>query len=263
MDILKKIVDAKEAGIPIIIATVVDAKGSTPREIGAKMIVRQNGQVVGTIGGGAIEKTAVDEALKLFQSGEAKTVHYNLGDLRMQCGGKMSIFFEPIFPNPQLFIFGAGHVGQALSKIADMLNYRVTIIDDRPEFANNERFPRARPIIVEEYSKAFDALELDEKSHIVIVTYKHLNDEVVLQNCINQPFKYIGMIGSRSKVKKALTALKKQGITDEVVRKIHAPIGLNIGANTPEEIAVAIAAEMIAVRNGADISSLSMRSVND
>jgi len=263
MDILEKIVDSKKAGKPLVVATVVDAKGSTPREIGAKMIIRQNGAIAGTVGGGAIEKAVVDEALTLFKSGEAKIMHYDLGDLHMQCGGKMSVFFEPVLPNPQLFIFGAGHIGRALSTIAAILNYRITVIDNRPEFANNERFPAAQNIIVENYSKSLDALHFDQNSYIVIVTHKHLHDEVVLQNCIDHPFKYLGMIGSRSKVQKALAQLKERNVADAVIRQIHAPIGLNIGANTPEEIAVAIIAEMTAVRNGADISSLSMRGVND
>ena len=263
MDIYESIVSMKRSATPFVIATVVDAKGSTPRETGAKMLVRQDGNVEGTIGGGAIEKAVVDEALKLFNSGEAKTIAYDLGDLKMQCGGKMTVFLEPVIPSPQLIIFGAGHIGYALDKIADMLGFRICVVDNRVEFANKARFPNAHGIFATEHIDAFTELYFDQDTFIVIVTHKHLHDEAVLQRCVQQPFAYLGMIGSKTKVKKILTALKDKGINSDIINRVHTPIGLDIGAKTPEEIALAIAAEMVAIRSGKTSSPLSLKISHD
>jgi xanthine dehydrogenase accessory factor len=263
MGIYESIVEMKQSGAPFVVATVVDAKGSTPRETGAKMIVKKDGIVEGTIGGGAIEKAVVDEALKRMDSGEAITINYDLGDLKMQCGGKMTVFLEPIIPMPQLLVFGAGHIAHSLNKIANMIGFRVGIIDNRIEFANAERFSNANIIIAKEYEDAFSELRFDKNIFIVIVTHKHLHDEAVLQRCVQQPFAYLGMIGSKMKVKKALDRLIEYGIDSQLIKRIHTPIGLDIGAQTPEEISIAIAAEMIAIRSGAETSPSSLTISND
>ena len=259
MDVFEKVIDAKNSGIPLILATVIDVKGSAPREIGAKMIIWQDGKTEGTIGGGAIEKAVIDEAKKLYDHPEAKIFNYDLTELKMQCGGNMVVFLEPIIPKPQLFIFGGGHIGLALAKIGEMLNYSLTIIDDRPEFANAERFPAAHALVAQPYAEAFKKLNFTHDTYIVIVTYKHLHDQEIIEFCATRPFKYLGMIGSKTKVTKSLKTLKEKGVSPETIGRIHSPIGLNIGANTPEEIAVAIAAEMIAVRNGVNITELAMK----
>ncbi len=263
MDIYDSIAELKKSGEGFVVATVVEAKGSTPRDAGAKMLIRKNGSVLGSIGGGAIEKIIIEEALKLFSAPKATTLHYNLGELKMQCGGKMTLFLEPVIPSPQLLIFGAGHIGFALAQVADILGYRIVVIDNRPEFAVHERFPMAQQIIAGDYMQAFESLQFDDTSHIVIVTHKHLHDEAILQKCVDQPFCYLGMIGSRTKVQKALAALKENRVDPQTIKRIHSPIGLAIGAQTPEEIAVAVAAEMIAIRRGADVSTLSMRVSHD
>ncbi len=258
MDILEKVVNAKKSGTPLVLLSVIDVKGSSPREIGAKMILWQNGTTDGTIGGGAIEKAALEEARGVFETGEAKVCHFDLSELKMQCGGRMSVFMEPILPGPQLIIFGAGHIGLALSKIAEMLNFSVTIIDDRPEFATTERFPAAQSVICKNYTDSFAGLNFHQ-AYIVIVTYKHVHDQDILEECVKHPFAYLGMIGSKTKVAKSFNIIREKGISEEIIGNIHSPIGLDIGANTPEEIAVAIAAEMIAIRNGANVSSLSLK----
>ena len=182
-----------------------------------------------------------------------------MSDLKMQCGGKMTVFLEPIVSRPPLFIFGAGHIGLALSKIGDMLGFSITVVDNRPEFANRERFPDVHRVIAKDYIEALGGLNFSPDACIVIVTYKHLHDQAILEQCVQKPFRYLGMIGSKSKVVKSLKSLKDKGVNKALLSRIHSPIGLNIGAQTPEEIAVAIAAEIIGVRSGADISSLQMK----
>ena len=208
MDIFDKVAAAKKRGLALVLISVIDAQGSSPREIGAKMILWRDGTIDGTIGGGAIEKAALDHAKTVFETGEAKVYHYDLTELKMQCGGKMSIFIEPILPGPQLLIFGAGHIGLALAQISDLLNFNVTVVDDRPEFANNDRFPAAR-VVCKEYMASFDDLNFAD-AHIVIVTYKHLHDQEILEECVKHPFSYLGMIGSKAKVAAAFKTLKEK-----------------------------------------------------
>jgi len=250
MDIFDKVAKAKNSGIPLVLATIIDVKGSAPREIGAKMIIWQDGQIDGTVGGGAIEKCVIEKSADLFNSGKATVMDYNLTDLKMQCGGNMTLFLEPIIPKPQLVIFGAGHIGLALAKCADLLDFSLTIVDDRADFAAATRFPSAQAIVCAPYSEAFSQIHFTNDTFAVIVTYKHLHDQEILEHCVKHPFRYLGMIGSKTKVTKAFSLLQEKGVPKEVIAQIKSPIGLDIGANTPEEIAIAIAAEMIAVRNG-------------
>ncbi len=259
MDIFEKLVQARKENRSFVLATVIDVKGSTPRDIGAKMLIFQDGKTEGTIGGGAIEKKVVDESSVLFSTGKSQVVDYDLDDLNMQCGGKMSLFLEPVIANPSLLIFGAGHIGLSLATMADMLNFDVTVIDNRPEFANQERFPTARQILNKDYSQALTELSFDENSYIVIVTYKHLHDQEILEYCINQPFSYLGMIGSKTKVKQSFQKLAERGVSQERINRINSPVGLNINAQTPEEISIAILAEIIGIRNGADLTAQQMK----
>lgn len=251
MSIYNKILKIQRSGKSAVLATVVKSIGSAPRKEGAKMLVHADGSIDGTIGGGAVEKAVIEEALKIMGSSQTRLLDYDLGkDLAMSCGGKMSIFLESLAPQPQLFIFGAGHIGRALTKIARMLNFQVTVIDNRPEFANSERLPEASTIIADDYGNALNKIEFPPDSYIVLVTHRHAHDQMILEHCVNLPFKYLGMIGSRNKVKKAFDLLREKGVPEETISRIHSPIGLDIGADTPEEIAVAIAGELIGVRSG-------------
>jgi xanthine dehydrogenase accessory factor len=154
MDIFEEIIAAKKANAPVVLATVVESLGSAPREEGARMLVKKDGSTVGTIGGGAVEKKVVDEALAMMSAAAPKLVKYELKDIGMSCGGGMSVFLEPLRPAPQLIIFGAGHIGSALSQIGKMLDFNVTVIDNRPDFANAERLPWADTVLAEDYGKA-------------------------------------------------------------------------------------------------------------
>ena len=251
MDIYKEIVNAGDSSQPLVLATVIEAIGSAPRHEGTKMLIKPDGIIIGTIGGGAIEKAILEEAQQLFKNPGTKFLHYDLvEDLSMACGGKMSLFLEVINPPQSLFIFGAGHIGSILTKIGKLLSFRVTVIDNRLEFANENILPQADKIIQMDYTKALKNISFTADSYIVIVTHRHIHDQEILEYCVQQPHKYIGMISSKSKASKALARLREIGIKEKKIQAIHAPIGLNIGADTPGEIAVAIAAELIAIRSG-------------
>lgn len=162
----------------------------------------------------------------------------------------MTVFLEPLIPQPQLLIFGAGHIGTALTKMGKMLGFQITVIDNRPEFANKDRLPEADIVIAIEYEQSFEKLSFTPETYIVLVTHRHAHDQEILEHCIQHPFKYLGMIGSKTKVKKAFDILRDKGISQDIIDKIHSPIGLDIGADTPEELAIAIFGEIIGIRTG-------------
>ena len=258
MDIFEEIAVIKNAGTPAVLATVIESLGSSPGKPGARMLVKADSSIAGTIGGGAIEKIIIDEAMNLMNGTESKFLHYKLEQLGMSCGGDMSVFLEPLERAPELIIFGAGHIGTALSKIAKMLGFTTTVVDNRPEFANKERLPLADRVIADDYKKALQDLSFSDTTYIVILTHRHTHDFEILDYCAKQTFYYLGMIGSRKKVAKAFTQLKDKGTDGKTLERIHAPIGIEIGAEKPEEIAVSIAAELVAIRSGTKIPSLKL-----
>ena len=232
------------------LATVVSKKGSTPARVGFKMIVLSNGDIIGTVGGGSIESDVRDMAMNVMKSRTPFLASFNLNDENSICGGAMEVFIEPIAPFEKLFIFGAGHVGQVLCKMSVMVGFDVIIIDDREEYANNERMQGANQIVVSDFEKSFQQLEIDDSSFVVIMTRNHAFDEVVLGLACQTKARYIGMIGSKKKVKGVFDNLRQKGISEEKLSVVHSPIGLDIGSETPAEIAVSILAEMIQIRHG-------------
>jgi xanthine dehydrogenase accessory factor len=258
MDIFEEIVAAKKANVPVVLATVIESLGSAPREEGARMLIKSDGTIIGTIGGGAIEKVIADQAMKLMNTTSPTLVRYDLKDVGMTCGGAMSIFLEPLHPAPRLIIFGAGHIGTALAQIGKMLDFTVVVVDNRPEFASRERLPWADTVIAEDYRNALQNLLPIDNAYVIIVTHKHVHDFEVLEQCVQNPFHYLGMIGSTTKVTKAFQQLREKGVSEVVIERIHAPIGIDIGANTPAEIALSIAAELVAVRSGTKISGMQL-----
>jgi len=256
MDIFEEIIAAKNSGTPSVLATVVESLGSAPGKPCARMLIKDGGSTVGTIGGGAIEKKIADEAMPLMNGTEPKLSKHNLEELGMSCGGSMSIFLEPLNSAPDLIIFGAGHIGTALSKIGKMLGFKTIVVDNRPEFADKGKLPWADRIIANDYHKALQDCVFSDTTYLVILTHRHLYDFEVLEYCARQPFCYLGMIGSRTKVEKAFQQLREKGIADQTLERIYAPIGINIGAKTPEEIAVAITAELVAARSRTEITGL-------
>jgi xanthine dehydrogenase accessory factor len=258
MDIFEEIVALKKAGTPAVLATVVEALGSSPGKTSARMLIKADGSIMGTIGGGAIEKKMIDEAMTIMNGTESKLLKYSLEELGMACGGDMTVFLEPLERAPELIIFGAGHIGTVLSKLGKTLSFTTTVVDNRSEFANKERLPWADRIIADDYPKTLKELIFSHTTYLVIVTHRHAHDLEILDHCAKQPFRYLGMIGSRKKVTGSFQQLRERGIDEAILKRIHAPTGIAIGAKTPEEIAVSIAAELVAIRSGTEISSLKL-----
>ena len=256
-DIFQEIVRIRSEGQGAVLATVISAKGSTPRETGAKMLIRSDGNVLGSIGGGSLEAQVCKEALKVMGKSKSMLLRFDLSGKEvaedgMICGGNMEVFVEPILPEPCLLIFGGGHISLYLAKLGKMVGFKVVVIDDRSEFANRERFPEADEVIAQDFQLAFPQLTTNKASYIAIVTRGHLQDETVLEWAVKTEAAYIGMIGSRKKNQTVFSHLRAKGIPEKRLKEVHAPIGLNIDAKTPEEIAVSIIAEIIKVRRQGD-----------
>ncbi len=253
-DIYEAIAGLRRRGEKAVLATIVSTRGSAPRKESSKMLVLANGKIIGTVGGGSIEHQVYKEALKLIEGNESRLAHFELTNANatkegMICGGIVDVFLEPIKPLPALIIFGGGHISFFLARIGKMVDFHVTVIDDRPEFANTERFPEADATIAEDITSVTKRLVINSSSYIVIVTRGHQKDTQVLQWAVTTPAAYIGMIGSKRKIHTSFEYLKTLGITQEQLDRVHSPIGLSIGAETPEEIAVAIMAEIIQIRH--------------
>ncbi len=260
MDIYKEILDLQASQTPAALITVINCSGSTPRKVGSKMLVKSDGSIVGTIGGGAVEKQVIEDALDVLSTRTAKRAKYNLTyDLGMCCGGAMEVFIEPIVAKSNLIVFGAGHTGAAICRLGKFLDFHVTVVDERPEFANQERLPEADKILAKFHKNAFKELTFDKNCYIIIVTHDHQYDQEILNYCARQEWAYLGVIGSVRKAAKAFERLRAQGIEEDIIQKIHSPMGLQIGAQTPEEIAVSLFAEIISIKNGVSTTVPSMK----
>ena len=247
--------DALTRGETVALVTIVRAQGSTPQRVGSKMLVYADGRTVGTIGGGCYEHDAFGKAREAIVSGTPSLVRYELSDDLAEesgliCGGQMEVYIEPLAAAPRLYVIGAGHVGWHLARLAQETGFRIHVLDDREKFANAERFPGAAEIVVDHIEEWLQAAELPPESYVAIVTRGHQHDLSALRVLVRRPLRYLGMIGSRAKVSRVYDALLAEGISAEALKTVHAPIGLNLGAVTPSEIAVSILAEMIAVRHG-------------
>ena len=252
LEIYQELANIAASGERAALATVISSRGSVPRKAGTKMIIKGDGTLVGSIGGGNVEQAVQEKALAVMKSGEAQMVHFDLTgegeEAWMICGGQLDVFLEPILPAETLYLFGAGHLSQSTAAMAKMLGLRVVVIDPRSEYNNNDRFPGADSMVVEEYGNAFSKLNVDDNSYIVIYTPGHVSDEKCLQFAVGTAARYVGMIGSKKKVKEIKERLRKKGVSQQQLDEIHAPIGLEINAQTPEEIAISILAEITKVR---------------
>ena len=253
MDIYTEIVKLRQEGRRGAVATIVNVHGSIPSFKTAKMLVRDDGSIMGTIGGGCVEAEVWQAAREVMESEKPRTLTFNLNqdpkyDTGLVCGGTLDIFVEPILPPASVYIFGAGHVSVNLYKVAKSAGFDVTVVDDRASYANRERFPEAKEVIAEDFERAMARLMPNESSYVVIVTRGHRDDLRVLRWAVQTSARYIGMIGSKRKTITIFRELTEAGIPAQLFERVHAPVGLDIGAVTPEEIAVAITAELIAVR---------------
>ena len=257
VDLYEEIVKLRQQGRRGALATITNVRGSIPSFNTAKMLVRDDGSIFGTIGGGCVEADVWQAAREVMESERPRTLTFNLNqdpkyDTGLVCGGTLDIFVEPVLPVPVLYLFGAGHVAAAVYKVARIAGFEVTVVDDRESYANRERFPDAHDVIAEDFEQAMARLSPNESSYMVIVTRGHRDDMRVLRWAVGTPARYIGMIGSRRKTIAIFKELEKEGFSATQFERVNAPVGLEIGAVTPEEIGVAIVAEMIAFRRHAE-----------
>jgi xanthine dehydrogenase accessory factor len=267
-EVFAAVADALARGEAAALVTIVSTTGSTPQRVGAKMLVFGDGRMIGTIGGGCYENDAFWKAREAITARKPQLVHYELSDDFAQetglvCGGQMDVYIEPIEPSPELYVIGAGHVGTELATLAHTVGFEVHVVDDREKFASRDRFPDVAAVVAEDIPTWIARTELPPHSYVVIVTRGHTNDLEALRALAPRDLRYLGLIGSRAKVARIYEALQQDGVPGEFLKRVHAPIGLDIGAVTPQEIAVSILAELIAVKHGKltgrDTENLSMQ----
>src|ERR1051325_16119 len=240
-EVFAAVADALDRGEPAALVTIVSTTGSTPQRVGAKMLVFGDGRIVGTIGGGCYENDAFWKAREAIKTRRPELVHYELSDDFAQetgliCGGQMDVYIEPIEPSPELYIVGAGHVGFHLARLAHEVGFSVHVADDREKFANDARFPPAAEIVVDDIPAWIARTKLPAHAYVVIVTRGHTNDLEALRALAPREFRYLGLIGSRAKVARIYDELTAHGTSPDQLKHVHAPIGLDIGAVTPQEI---------------------------
>jgi xanthine dehydrogenase accessory factor len=247
---IQRLIDQEEPGV---LALVIRSLGSAPGKVGSKSIILPDGSIQGTVGGGVVEARVIADSLNALEDGRGpRTVHYKLDELGMSCGGEMSVYLEPLEPPRRVIIYGGGHVGAALAQVLKTLGCRVAVVDEREEWANKDRFPDADELINRPFAEQLTVQPPGPKDHVIIVTRGHEQDQLVLEGVIKRRPAYLGMIGSKKKAATAREKLKEKKISDELIRTLRSPMGLDIGAVTPEEIAISIAAELITVwRRGA------------
>ena len=237
------------------LASVVESRGFTPRKPGAHMLVAEDGATCGTIGGGAIEQRVLEEARALLAGGGVSLVRKHLTqELGMCCGGEMAVFLEVIERAPRLFLFGAGYIARALAGLATGCGFDVTVVDGRDEWALPERFPDCR-LVAQAPEGFLRALTTTPADYAVVVTHDHALDQRLVQELLRRPLKFVGMIGSVPKQRKFALRLRARGFSDEQIARLRTPLGMPIGADTPEEIAVSAMGELIAVRRGAPVTA--------
>ena len=259
MDLFEEIVKMRRAGQRGALATIVHTNGSIPSYESSRMLVREDGSIAGTIGGGCVEADVWAAAKEVMQKEAPRKMVFNLNneasyDNGLICGGTLEVFVEPILPQPAVILFGGGHISTALAKAASAAGFSVSVVDDRETFANAERFPMAQEIFAS-YEDAYEKIQPNASTYLVIVTRGHRDDMRVLAWAVRTDARYVGMIGSKRKVLSVYKALEAEGFSPEEFDRVYAPMGLEIGALSPEEIAISIVAELIAVRRNAETAA--------
>jgi len=243
LNIYQEVVRMRQKGGSAILTTLVSVDGAYSKGEEAKVLIKTSGEKIGSLLGGIeLEKKVLRKSETLFKEKKPKVLVLNYGNREMQ------ILLEPIFSEPTVYIFGAGHISEQVAPLAKKVHFKVVVLDDREMFANKERFPVADEVIVLEFERCFDQLNIDDSSYIVIVTRGHLYDGFVLEQAVKSNARYIGMIGSKKKIQTLYQNLIEKGIDKETLGRVHAPIGIDINSETPEEIAISIIAELIKVR---------------
>jgi len=262
-DVFSEIVKLRKEGRKGALATIVQVQGSIPSYECSKILIRDDGSIVGTVGGGCVEADVWSAAQDVMREEKPRRLHFNLNanpeyDTGLVCGGSLDIFVEPILATPTLYLFGGGHVSLSVAKVAGLAGFEIVVSDDREAFANKERFPAAVATHAGPWEEIFPKIAANDLSYIVIATRGHKGDLDCLRWSVSTQARYIGMVGSKRKLAEFFRILTAEGVSTERLEQVHSPVGLDIGALTPEEIAVAIVAEMIAVRRKVSSSAASL-----
>ncbi len=256
-DLFDEIARLRREGAPAALATVVATRGSTPGRAAMKMLVRADGSTLGTVGGGSMEEEVRRLGMATLADETCRRGSYELSteavdDSELICGGTVEVFVEPL-TLATCYLFGAGHLATAIARVAAVAGFRVVVADDRASHANAQRFPDAAEVLAQPFPELFEVLgpRLGPAAYCVVVTRSHRLDEDCAEACLRSPARYVGMIGSKGKVGRCRDELARRGLDAGTIARLHAPIGLEIEAESHGEIAVAIVAQMIAVRRGA------------
>lgn len=262
-ELARALVEAQEQGLETAVCMVIQSTGSTPREQGSKMLVYKDGHISGTVGGGEMEKRVIEEALASLVDGKTRLLHYDLVDPARGdpgvCGGEVDVYVEPVLPKPRLLIVGAGHVGKALAHLAKSLDFRVLVSDDRPEYCNPQEVPDGDEFYPMTMDELVRQVPIDPRTYVALVTRNMQVDVSALPLILQSHAAYVGVIGSRRRWALTRKALEEAGVSEEDLNMVHSPIGLSIGAETPQEIAVSIMAEIIGVKSGIKADAVSMK----
>jgi xanthine dehydrogenase accessory factor len=262
MEIYEELLRLKKEGRSSALATIVQCAGSAPQKTGSKMLIRDDGSIVGTLGGGCLEAEVVQAALMAIRDEQSVTLPFDLTEKQggLVCGGRVSVFIEPVIPDPTLVILGAGHVGKALTKAARFSGFRVVICDDRPEYANPENLPDAHDIVVHDFPTMFSRMIVPDNCYIVVATRGHNHDLDAIIASLRTAARYIGLLGSKRKKALLFKVLSEAGFSESQISRVHIPIGLPINSVTPEEIAISIMAQIIQKRRENAASGISRSS---
>ncbi|MBS4536709.1 XdhC family protein [Clostridium sp. D2Q-14] len=249
---IEKINEEMKNNRSVAMATTISVKGSTPREEGSIMIVMEDGTTIGTIGGGKLEYEVIKEAKICIEKGESKKYDFKLtdkGDLGAVCGGQGEVFIKVFKKKENLILVGGGHVGRSIYHMAQQLDFNIIVVDEREEICNRQNFPKAQKLLLGDVKEELNKYLIDSFSYIVIATKGHKDDEKALEAVLDRGAKYIGLIGSKIKLKYTFDNLLEKGFKREDLQKVYAPVGLNLGGEIPEEIALSILSEIVLVRN--------------
>ncbi len=252
LEITKRLLKAAEGGEPVFLASILEA-GPRPVEPGARLLVERSGDRLGSLGDTMLDDSIAAYAPDAFPKHLAQTLYVSPDGLSERTiKGATAIYVEVVEAKPVFLVVGAGHIGRSLAQLADFLDFQVAVLDDREDFANSERIPEADQILCEDYEEALEKFPIDANTYITMVTRGHKQDELSLRKCLGRGAGYLGMIGSRRRTGAVLEHLAAEGFDPAELAKVRTPIGLDIGAETPEEIAISIMAEVIMLRRGGD-----------
>lgn len=251
--IYQALAEVEKSNESAALCTVTKSEGSTPRHVGSKMLVYPDGRFIGTVGGGDLEHRVLDEAWMAISDGQPRLLHYNMADPSRGdpgvCGGQVEVFVEPILPPPTVVIIGAGHVGKAVAYLAKWLGFGVAVSDDRPEFCNKETTPDADAFYACPMEELPKQLKIDRHTFLILTTRGSSVDVAGLPPLLDSGAAYIGIIGSKRRWATTVKELQARGVSKERIDRVHSPMGLELHAETPEEIAVSIMAEILMIRD--------------